>query len=125
MIFTEVGLALIETARGGRDRRDPASLLLMSCAFGAAWWWLASYDAGSAGCAAGCGGDGWALAGARWDIWWRARRPLRPAYQGVLVVALAALALPAMSKAVMFKRAMVRDPLMATRNGTRSAWGRL
>jgi hypothetical protein len=116
VIFTAgLGLALVDVVRGSHDRHDRASLLLIVVLpFGAAWWWLASYDTrfllAVLPVVAVMGGH---LLVRAWDTLWRARRPLRPAYQGVLLVALVALALPAMSKAVMFKREILRDPLMS------------
>jgi hypothetical protein len=116
VIFTAgLGLALVEAVRGDRDRRDRASLLLIVVLpFGAAWWWLASYDTrfllAVLPVVAVIGGH---LLVRTWDALWRTRQPLRPAYQGALVVALVVLALPAMAKAVMFKRAILGDPLMS------------
>jgi hypothetical protein len=116
VIFTAgLGLALVEVVRSDQERRDRASLLLIGVLpFGAAWWWLASYDTrfllAVLPVVAVMGGH---LLVRVADAVWEARRPLRPAYQGVLLVALVALALPAMSKAVMFKRDILRDPLMS------------
>ncbi|HVO69175.1 MAG TPA: glycosyltransferase family 39 protein [Aggregatilineaceae bacterium] len=116
VIFTAgLGLALVEVVRGSHDRRDRASLLLIVVLpFGAAWWWLASYDTrfllAVLPVVAVMGGH---LLVQAEEAVWGARRPLRPAYQAVLLVALVALALPAMSKAVMFKRDILRDPLMS------------
>jgi hypothetical protein len=109
-----LGLTFVDVVLGGRDRRDRASLLLIVVLpFGAAWWWMASYDTrfllAVLPVVAVMGGN---LLVRAWDALWKTRRPLRLAYQGVLAVALVGLALPSMSKAVMFKRAILRDPLM-------------
>jgi 4-amino-4-deoxy-L-arabinose transferase-like glycosyltransferase len=115
IVFTAgIAHAIYDVARGDAERQDRALLLLiMVLPFGAAWWWVASYDSrfllAVLPLIAVMGAH---LLARIWRGLWREKPALNPALQIALALLLVALAIPAARKAVSFKGEMLRDPFM-------------
>ncbi|GIV81635.1 MAG: hypothetical protein KatS3mg051_0989 [Anaerolineae bacterium] len=107
-----MGWAAVEAWRGHSAGERARLLWIMAGPFAIAWWWAASYETRflltiyPLFCVMG--------ARALMRVWetWRGERLLRPAYGLVLAALLVALALPAARKALSYKGALLRDPLM-------------
>ncbi len=109
------GTSNVFLPRDAGGRRDRALwLMLVGLPFGAAWWWMASYDTRFLLAVLPVGAVLGAHALTRgWEALPSTRWALRPATQIGIVLLLIALAVPSARKALSFKGDLLRHPTMS------------